>query len=396
MPHVVRKPGVLHGTALAVFLALVHTVNDAITAILGAMLPTLQARFDLGPAVLALIVATYSIASSVTQPAFGALAEDRGLRMVGAIGVLFAALFLSLLGVAPVLVAVFALLIVGGMGSAALHPVGTAIAGGPSVPNRALGVGFFTAGGMIGFALGPVLILYVISAFGVDVTPWLMVPGILLAVLVYLLLPDWEPHGRRPLWALLELRLLRGPIGALTVASSLTSVAFVTFTGSIPLWLVREHRLPTDDALIGWTLAAFSLAAGAGSLLGGFLAPRLGRRVVLAGSMLAAAVPLVAVLYLEPGTVPFFIAAAAGGALLYTSSPVTVVVAQDLAPRAPAAAAGMVLGVAVAVAGAFYVALGWLQELIGLTAGMTLGFALVAPAAFIALIVLLRRPDAAR
>lgn len=194
MPHVIRKRGVLGGTGLAVFLALVHTVNDAITAILGALLPTLQERFDAGPTLLAVIVATYWLASSVTQPLFGSLAEDIGLRVVGGLGVVFAALFLSLIGVAPYLYFVFALLLIGGFGSAALHPVGTAIAGGPSVPNRALGVGFFTAGGMIGFALGPVLILYLVSRFGVGITPWLMIPGLLLGVLVYALLPVWEPR----------------------------------------------------------------------------------------------------------------------------------------------------------------------------------------------------------
>jgi FSR family fosmidomycin resistance protein-like MFS transporter len=121
---------------------------------------------------------------------------------------------------------------------------------------------------MLGFAIGPVLILHLVSRFGVDATPWLMVPGVLLGLLVYALLPQWEPHGHRRLGALFEFRLLRGPVGVLALAGSLTSVAFVTFTSSVPLWLVREHGLPTDDPLIGWTLAVFSLAAGVGSLLG--------------------------------------------------------------------------------------------------------------------------------
>lgn len=73
-----------------------------------------------------------------------------------------------------------------------------------------------------------------------------------------------------------------------------------------------------------------------------------------------------------------------------------VVIAQDLAPRSPAAAAGMVLGVTVGVAGAIYIGLGRLQEILGLTAGMTTGFALVLPAAIIALTVLLRHPGTAR
>lgn len=396
MPHQVRKPGVLEGTALAVFLALVHTVNDAITAILGALLPTLQERFDAGPTLLAIIVAVYWIASSVTQPLFGSLAEDVGLRAVAALGVVLAATFLSLIGVAPALWLVFALLVIGGLGSAALHPVGTTIAAAGSAGNRTLGVGLFTAGGMVGFALGPVVVLYLVARFGPDATAWLMVPGLSLGVAVYLLLPEWEPHGRRPLRELFDWRLVRGPIGLLVLAGSFSSVAFVTFTTSVPLWLVREHGYASDAATIGWTLGAFALGAGGGSVLGGFLAPRLGRGVTLVGSLVATALPLIAFLAIDAGTPAAFAAATLAGVLIYTSSPISVVVAQELAPQGPAAASGMVLGMTAAVAGALYIALGRLQETVGLETGMTVGFLMVAPAALTALVVLLRHPEVAR
>jgi FSR family fosmidomycin resistance protein-like MFS transporter len=396
MPHVIRKPGLLEGSALAVFLALVHTVNDGVTAILGALLPTLQERFDAGPTLIAVIVAVYWVASSVTQPLFGSLAEDVGLRTIGALGVVFASLFLSLIGVAPALWVVFALLVIGGMGSAALHPVGTTIAGGPTVRNRALGIGFFTAGGMIGFALGPVLILYLVSNFGTDATPWLMIPGLLLGVLVFVVLPRFEPHGRRRLRELFDPALIRGPVGLLALAGSFSSVAFVTFTSSVPLWLVREQGYDADASVIGWTLAVFSLAAGIGALLGGVLAPRLGRRVVIVGSLLLTAAPLTVLLQLEPGSGVFFTLAALAGVLIYMSSPIKVVVAQDLAPHSPAAASGMILGMTSAVAGALYIGLGQLQETIGLQTGIAVGFLMVVPAALIALVVLLRHPEVGR
>lgn len=396
MPHELRRPGVLQGTALAVFLAFVHTVNDATTAILGALLPTLQERFELGATVLALIVAVFWVASSVTQPLFGALAEDVGLRVIGALGVVLAAVFLSLIGVAPTLWVVFALLVIGGMGSAALHPVGTTIAGGRDVGNRTLGVGFFTAGGMVGFALGPVLILYVVGRFGTDATAWMMLPGLALGAAVFFLLPQWEPHGRRPLRQMFDWQLVRGPVGVLALAGSFTSVAFVTFTSSVPLWLVREHGYDTTSATIGWTLATFSLAAGVGSLLGGLVAPIVGRRTTIVASLLATAAPLLAVVRLDPGSGAFFVAVAAAGVLIYMSSPVKVIVAQDLAPHAPAAASGMILGVTSAVAGALYVALGRFQESVGLEAGIVVGFLMVIPAALVALTVLARHPDVAR
>ncbi|MFI7131041.1 hypothetical protein ACIBQ1_35500 [Nonomuraea sp. NPDC050153] len=69
MPHVIRRPGVLEGTSSADFLATVHVANDAITAMPGALLPTLLERFQPGPTTPALIVAVYSIASSADAPA---------------------------------------------------------------------------------------------------------------------------------------------------------------------------------------------------------------------------------------------------------------------------------------------------------------------------------------
>ena len=121
MPHVVRQPGLLAGTRIAVFLALVHAVNDVLTAILGALLPTLQARFAAGTTTLAVLVAAFSISSSVTQPILGALADRVGLRQVAGAGVALAAVSLSLVGVAGSVPLLLALLLLGGVGSAALH-----------------------------------------------------------------------------------------------------------------------------------------------------------------------------------------------------------------------------------------------------------------------------------
>jgi FSR family fosmidomycin resistance protein-like MFS transporter len=389
MPHIIRKPGFLGGTTLAVFMTLVHTVNDAITAILGALLPTLQVRFDAGPTTLALMVSVFWIASSVTQPVFGALGEDVGLRVVGCAGVLMASAFLSLIGVASELWLVFVLLVIGGLGSAALHPVGTTIAGSQA-SNATLGVGLFTAGGMVGFALGPVLILYLVSTYGSDATVWLAVPGLILGAGVGLLLPQWEPHPRRPLRRLFDLRLARGPVGLLAVAGMFSALAFVTFTGSIPIWLVQEHAYSPDAPIIGWTLSAFAFAGGLGSVLGGFLAPRLGPVVTIVGALLLTLGPLLAVVASEPGTALYFGAIALAGILIFVPVPALIIIAQEFVPGAPATASGMVLGLGSALAGVGYIVLGRVQEAIGLTTGILIGFSMVVPAALIALLVLLR------
>lgn len=243
---------------------------------------------------------------------------------------------------------------------------------------------------MVGFALGPVVILHVVSTYGLDATVWLAVPGLILGAAVGLLLPRWEPHPRRPLHRLFDLRLARGPVGALAVASMFSALAFITFTGSIPLWLVHEHSYRPDAAVIGWTLSTFAFAGGLGSILGGFLAPRLGPVRTIVGAFLLTLCPLFAVIASEPETALYFVAIALAGILIFVPVPALIIIAQEFVPGAPATASGMVLGLGSALAGIAYIVLGRVQEAVGLTNGILIGFSMVVPAALIALVVLLR------
>lgn len=83
---------------------------------------------------------------------------------------------------------------------------------------------------------------------------------------------------------------------------------------------------------------------------------------------------------------------AASGALLHASFPVLVVIAQDLAPHASATASALLMGFASGAAGVLYIGIGWLQELLGLVPAMTIGYALIVPAALLAAAVLRHRP----
>lgn len=385
MPHIITRPGVIAGGSIAVLLALTHAVNDTLTAILGALLPTLEVKFAANPLLLALLVATFSISSTASQPVLGALADRLGLRQVAAIGVALAAVSLSLVAVAPTIVLLIVLLVLGGLGSAALHPISTSIVGSSTAKNPGLAVGMFTAGGMIGFATGPIIILALVSRFGTGPTPWLMVPGILLAVLVYALLPDFEPHTIRGTWRLIDRRAFNRPTIILTLASALVSLAFITFTSAVPLWLVEQNGLPTDAPLLGLTLGTFSLAAAIGAIVGGVVAPQIGTITTAVVSLIAAAIAFSALLLVPAGTATL-ITGAITGFMLYASQPLLIVAAQALAPHAPTAAAGLVIGIGSGIAGLLYIGSGALQSIIGLAPAMQLNILLLIPAALIAAI----------
>jgi predicted MFS family arabinose efflux permease len=145
-----------------------------------------------------------------------------------------------------------------------------------------------------------------------------------------------------------------------------------------------------DKAIIGWTLSAFAFAGCLGSILGGFLAPRLGPILTIVGAFLLTLCPILAVIASEPGTALYFAAIALAGILIFVPVPALIIIAQEFVPGAPATASGMVLGLGSALAGIGYVVLGRVQEAVGLTSGILIGFSMVVPAALIALVVLLR------
>jgi MFS transporter, FSR family, fosmidomycin resistance protein len=153
---------------------------------------------------------------------------------------------------------------------------------------------------------------------------------------------------------------------------------------------VHENGYSPDAALIGWTLSAFAFAGGLGSIFGGFLAPRLGPILTIVGAFLLTLGPLIAVIVSDPGTILYFGAIALAGILIFVPVPALIIIAQEFVPGAPATASGMVLGLGSALAGVGYVVLGRVQEMVGLTNGILIGFSMVVPAAFIALFVLLR------
>ena len=385
-----QKRFYLTGAGLSTFLIVVHATNDAFTSMLAALLPTLQARFDLTETVLALLVATLSFSSSVTQPLFGALSDRLGRRLVGALGVILSSSLLSLMGVVPNVYILFAVLLVGGLGSAAFHPSGTSMARSAGERNKGLAVSLFSAGGTIGLAVGPVAILYVIANFGLGFTPWLMIPGVVLGVVMYFLVPPQarSPRDKRP--KLFDAQLFMGPVGVLCASGVLRSIPFVTFVNAIPLWLVTTHDVARDAPLIGWTLAAFSLSSGLGGIVAGALSHRFDRQLLITGTMLAALIPLFAIFWLLPGSPAFFLAVLLAGGLVNAGLPLMIVSAQDLAPHAVATASGMLMGFTWGTAGVLYIGIGWVQELIGLTPAMAVSFLAMVPGAVLAYWILAR------
>jgi FSR family fosmidomycin resistance protein-like MFS transporter len=389
------------GFSLVALLAAAHAAADIPYAAVAALLPTIQDRFSLSEGVLAVVVATFSLAASLTQPLFGTLADRIGPRVVGPVGVVASSAMLSLVGVAPTLWLGIGLVVAGGMASAAMHPAFTSLARTAGRERFSLAVSIFGAGGTLGVSIGPVAVLLIMATLGVGGTPVLMLPGVAIGVATWFLLGDQPPHPTGPRRQMFDLQLVAGPVGGLTLAAIAASVPLVAFGAGIGIWLVDAHGIARDAPVIGWTLTVFALGAAAGGIAAGVAAARIGARELISGSMLAALLPLYALLTLQPGGVAWFSTAAFAGALLNAPLPLLVVTAQSLVPRSAAAASAMMMGLAHGVAGLLYVGVGILQEAIGIGQALAVAFALLLPAGMLAAVVLTRversptRPTAA-
>ena len=375
----------LQSSGLVILFALVHTASDAVTNMLSALLPTLQIQFALTETTLAMLIAALSLSALMTQPLFGALADRLGHRRIAALGVIFNAILFSLIGVVPSVYILFGLILVGGLGSAALHPPIASMARVAGGKKPELAVGLFSAGGTLGIAIGPIIIMILLTNFGLSFTPWLMIPGILLGILMFVLVPDDKQTAERESGKVFDLHLFTGPVGLLALTGILSNLAFVTFTSAMPLWLVHDHNLPSDSTLIGWTLSVFSLSAALGGIAGGMISSRVGVKRVIVTSTLLALLPLYGVFFLTPGSMLYFAAVVSAGALVNAGMPLLIVSAQDISPENKATASGMLMGFSAGAAGLIYVGIGWLQEIIGLIPAMRVGYlALIGAAALAA------------
>ena len=127
-----------------------------------------------------------------------------------------------------------------------------------------------------------------------------------------------------------------------------------------------------------------------GGILAGMVESRISRQVLVTGTMLLALVPLAGLLLSQPGSFLYFAAVVAAGMLANGGLPIMVVAAQDMAPQAVATASGMMMGLTWGTAGVLYLAVGALQESIGMQAAMWWSIMPLVPGALLAHRVLRR------
>lgn len=365
--------------ALAV---LSHTVVDSALNILPVVLPLLVDRFHLSYSQVGVAAALSNISSSLMQPAFGWVSDRWPTRWLMWVGIAWTGVFMGCVGLVPNYLVLLLVIFLTGVGTAAFHPIASMAVALASGHQRGLAMSFFSAGGNLGFALGPVVAAWLMARLGLSGTMAVMVPGSLMAVAMY----TWRDTFVAPSRASGEDALAPaapipwGRLATLCAVITLRSWGYSGLITFIPL-LLREQGVSLQ--LAGWSLFVFLFFGAMGGLLGGHLSDRVGRHLVIATSLLMFPILMAMALAIQ-GLLQWLFLAIAGAALLASFS-VTVVFAQELLPRRLGLASGLTLGFAFGAGGVGVGLSGFLADALGLRTSVWILLALPGIAGLMAL-----------
>jgi len=347
------------------FLSMGHFLIDFCQGVVPALLPFLVAERGFSYTAAAGLVFALSATSSVVQPLFGQLADRLGLPWLLPASVVLTGAGLAIGAQASHFGAVLAMFSVSGLGVAAFHPEAARKAHLASGDRRTTGMSYFSVGGGLGFALAPTLTTATTVTWGTRGLLALLIPtGVIAALLVRSRsLKPTSSHRSTIGGPTLSGRDDWRAFGILSGATIFRSIVFYGLNTFLALYFMRKWNLPPATA--SRALGVFLGTSIAGTLLGGWLADRVGRRAVIrigfAGAVLFLALFCVAS---DRNLAMWLLVPLAVSIFMPTS--VLVVLGQEYLPHRVGVASGVTLGLAVSVGGMVAPLLGRLGDSYGL------------------------------
>jgi MFS transporter, FSR family, fosmidomycin resistance protein len=342
-----------------------HMLTDISQGAIPALLPFLMSRDHLSYAAASALVLAATISSSVIQPAFGHMSDRISLPWLMPLGPALGGIGVALAAWAPSYGLTFAAIVLSGVGVAAFHPEGSRFANYVSGDRRASGMSLFSVGGNVGFALGPIVMTPLVLAFGLHGAAFVLVPTLAMAAILLYELPRLatfrsdvvagrvQKGDHDEAW---------GPFALLAGVIALRSFVYFGLVTFLPLYYV--NNLHVSKAYGNTALSAMLLGGAFGTLAGGPLADRFGRRAVLTGSMILLPPLIVAMLVSSPALGVVF--AAITGAVTIATFAVTIVMGQEYLPGRLGVASGVTIGLSIGLGGAGAPLLGLIADAHGL------------------------------
>ena len=352
-------------------ISLCHLLNDMIQFVLPASYPILAANFHLDFGQVGIITLIYQITASMLQPAVGFYTDRRPQYFALPVGMGFSMVGMLALSVAPT----YALLLLGagllGIGSSIFHPESSRVARLASGGQHGLAQSLFQVGGNTGAALGPLLAAFLVLPNGQGAMAWVSLVA-LCAMVVLSWIAHWQKHHRLRIEKSTQHHARHGDLLtkrqvklclAILVSLLFSKFFYMASIGSYyTFYLIERFHVSVQDAQL--YLFLFMVATAVGTVAGGPIGDRIGRKVVIWWSILGVlpftlALPFADLWWTVALTIPI-------GLILASAFSSIVVYGQELIPGKVGTISGVFFGLAFGLSGIGAAVLGHLADITGI------------------------------
>ena len=362
-------PHLTEGTAYAILFTIgtCHLLNDMIQSVIPAIYPLLKEKFGFTFAQIGIITLVFQLTSSVLQPFVGRYADQHPQPYSLATGMCFTLTGLIALAFAPNFLLLLLSVALIGCGSSVFHPEASRVAQIASGGKKSLAQSIFQVGGNGGSAFGPLLAALIVIPHGQHAVGWFALAALLASLLLTrigywysLVLNEIKEHHRKRIFAPCALpeKTIRMALGILVLMIFSKYFFNACMTSYFTFYLIEKFGLSVQASQ--YCLFAYLAAFAIGTLLGGFLGDRYGRKYVILFSILGAAPFTLAMPYLNLGWT--IVMAILTGLIIASAFSAIVVYATDLKPDKVGMIAGIFFGLMFGLGGIGSAFFGWLAD----------------------------------
>ena len=363
------NPTKMEGTVYSILIicGISHFLNDLIQSIIPSIYPIIKDKFDFSFAQIGIITLMFQMASSILQPFTGLYADKHPRPYALSVGMCFTLIGLLMLAFSENYLLILLSVSIVGLGSSVFHPTASRVAQLASGGRKSLAQSIFQVGGNGGSAIGPLLAALIILPFGQHAISWFALAA-LLAALIMIRLGAWYKarlvyvvtHPQKNVTLSNDISK-RAKYGALFILVLLIfSKYFYTscITSYFTFFLIDKFGISVQASQL--CLFVFLAAFAIGTVAGGMLGDKFGRKYVIWFSILGAA-PFALIM-------PFanlfwtLVCTFLSGLIIASAFSSIVVYATDLMPDKVGLIAGIFFGLMFGLGGLGSAFFGWLAD----------------------------------
>ncbi|WP_338883199.1 MULTISPECIES: MFS transporter [Xenorhabdus] len=362
------SPTKKHRTVFSILgaISLSHMLNDMIQSLILAIYPLLQSEFTLSFIQVGMITLAYQVTASLLQPLIGLYTDKHPQPYSLPIGMGFTLSGLLLLAYAESFSIILMAAALVGTGSSVFHPESSRVARMASGGRHGLAQSLFQVGGNLGSSLGPLLAAIFIAPYGKGNVGWFSLAA-LLAIVILLQVSQWYKMQHRVISPLSSRTNALPKLPRKTIINSFAILLLLVFSKYFYLtsissyytfYLIQKFGLSVQNAQIHLFIFLFAVAAG--TLIGGPIGDKIGRKYVIWGSILGVApftllLPYASLFWTSILTVII-------GIILASAFSAILVYAQELIPGKTGMIAGLFFGLAFGMGGIGAAVLGYVAD----------------------------------